>query len=425
MTDIDAVNERLNNLVSLLQAVGISDVSKDDMARVSQSLTNGSQLNEAQIEQLIRKLQGANGSAPQVIAALEAHAHSGNNGRSAATSSSSNRHARAAPPPPPEPEEEEEDSDSFDEDADYPMVGHGVSDDMSVMSDLTTPTVVSSLHIPEEEHYREGSLPPMMIGGDGNLPSMMIAPPKRKNLVQPQRAGALAPPPARRPTSRPDRGGAASARLKNYQTTMAKLSDPVPKKSGVKKSSTAAAANSATSPNVSAPKKKAAPKKKTDENFSDLAASRGGNDVGNNGGWGSAPATANQKSPRQAPKKKVSSGGAGKTPIDDDGFLVGDGFDPFDTAANPFKSSAGDLEFGMASSDPFRADFDAFGSFNMSQPARPSQAGPAAAAKPRVKKPVAAQAATAAAPGLQRKAPATAKNVEGRPRRARRASAIS
>lgn len=404
MADVDAVNERLNSLVALLQAVGINGVSKDDMDRVSQSLHGhpGNSLNEAQIEQLIRKLQIAQDSAPQIIAALETQ------GNGSHARSSSRHMARAAAPAPPPPEPEEEDSDSFDEDADYPMVGHGVSDDVSVVSDLTTPTVVSSLHIPEEEHYREGSLPPMLIGGDGNIPSMMIAPPKRKNLVQPQRPGGIAPPPARRAstTARTDRGGAASARLKNYQTTMAKLSEPTAKKGTKKTSGTAAGA--AASPSTGGTTKKKVPaKKKTDENFSDLAAARG------NDGWGT---TTRAKSPRPGPKKKVSS----KTPIDDDGFLVSDGFDPFDATLNPFKSSAGDLEFGMAGADPFRADFDAFGSFGMA-PARPSSSmtGSGAMAKPRVKKP------TQQSSGLQRKAPANAKSTEGRPRRARRASAIS
>jgi hypothetical protein len=327
----------------------------------------------------------------------------------------SNQRQPKQQPPPPRAEEVEEDdddddSDSFDEDADYPMVGYGVSDDVSILSDLTTPTVVSSLLVPEEEHYRDGSLPPMMIGGDGNLPSMMIAPPKRKNLVQPQRPGGIAPPPARRQTSasRPDRGGAASARLKNYQTTMAKLSDPVPKK-GSKKAPAGATAAAAAAASAAVPKKKASIKKKTDENFSDLAASRSGSD-----GWGSPP---KPKSPKAVPKKKVATA---RTPIDNDGFLVGDGFDPFDTASNPFKSSAGDLEFRgtSAAADPFRADFDAFGSFGVA-PAR-TASGPGVATKPRVKKP--AQPSS----GLQRKAPAQAKvPAEGRPRRARRASAIS
>ena len=419
MADVNGVNERLNNLITLLQAVGISGVSQEDMARVSQSLGQAaggnSQLNEAQLEQLIRKLQVAQDSAPQIIAALEANAR---------TTAAAPAPRQSRPPPPPPAEEEEEDSDSFDEDADYPMVGHGVSDDVSVVSDLTTPTVVSSLHIPEEEHYRDGSLPPMMIGGDGtNIPSMMIAPPKRKNLVQSQRpGGGIAPPPARRAsTARPDRGGAASARLKNYQTTMAKLgSDPPVPKKGVKKTSQTAATAAATP--APAPKKKAPTKKKTDENFSDLAASRGSD------GWGGS-VLSNNKSPRPAaPKKKAVSGG--KTPIDDDGFLVGDGFDPFDAQANPFKSSAGDLEFGMASgggaSDPFRADFDAFGSFGGMSAARPASSvtgSSNAAAKPRVKKPT--MATTQQGAGLQRKVPAHSKSAEGRPRRARRASAIS
>ena len=402
MADIDAVNERLNNLVSLLQAVGVGGVSRDDMDRVSKSLTNGStsQLNEQQIEQLIRQLQIAQDSAPQSTS---------NFGRE--PPASSHRQTKAHPSQQSQVQADDDDdddeSDSFDEDADYPMVGYGVSDDVSILSDLTTPTVVSSLHVPEEEHYGDGSLPPMVIGGTGNVPSMLIAAPKRKNLVQPQRpGGGIAPPPARRQstttTTRPDRGGAASARLKNYQTTMAKLSEPVLKR-GTKKISSSGVASS------SSAKKKAPVKKKVTENFSDLVASRGGG----GDGWTEAPKS---KTPRQAPKKKVSP----KTPIDDDGFLVTDGFDVFDNDVNPFKSSAGDLEFGMAA-DPFNTDFGAFGSFGFAPASRPITASTPAAqpSKLRIKKP------TQQTTGLQRKVPSHAKSGEGRSRRTRRASAIS
>lgn len=48
------------------------------------------------------------------------------------------------------------------------------------------------------------------------------------------------------------------------------------------------------------------------------------------------------------------------TMIDNDGFLVGDGFDPFGSD-NPFKSSAGDLEYGSVgkfSSNASASGFD-------------------------------------------------------------------
>ena len=76
--DVDAVNERLNGLVTLLQAVGMDT---GDVTGISKGLGGGSggipdarQLNDEQIEAIIKKLQQAQAQAPQIIAALEAHA---------------------------------------------------------------------------------------------------------------------------------------------------------------------------------------------------------------------------------------------------------------------------------------------------------------------------------------------------------------
>jgi hypothetical protein len=127
MSDAD-VNAKLNSIVTLLKAVGVDGGM------------GGKTLDDDQIQAIIRKLQNAQAEAPQIIAALEAHA---------------NRQ-----PEPPQPQyEEEDDEEEDDDDANYPMVGPGCSDDVSIMSDLTTPTVVSSLNVPDEEHYKD-TLPP-------------------------------------------------------------------------------------------------------------------------------------------------------------------------------------------------------------------------------------------------------------------------
>lgn len=124
----------------------------------------------------------------------------------------------------------------------YPRIGPGYSDEISVVSDLTIPTVVNGVPIPEEEYYGAPRQLPLNLGtGGGN--NM-----KRRNLVnavkpqQPSLAMGTPPPPPRRsqmppgqgpPQQMPVRGakavqrpgGAAAKRLKNYEQTMAKLGD--------------------------------------------------------------------------------------------------------------------------------------------------------------------------------------------------------
>ena len=423
MADVDAVNERLNGLVTLLQAVGVGGVDKNEMDRVSQSLSKGDlglpdarQLNDEQVEALIRKLQQAQAEAPQIIAALEAHAEArslnGGQGRAAAQQQMQQQQQQQ------QHEEEDDDDDEYDEDGNYPMVGHGCSDDISVVSDLTTPTVLTGVPVPEEEHYRE-TLPPMMVGGGhGEAPPMMIQPPRRKNLVnQVARGGPGVVPPPRRiapQTAQPSRstaGGAAAARRKNYQSTMAKLHEnphgmgyvgpsgapaqqhhsPPPKKvhgssssigssekprqgsvSGEGRTPKGGPKSRTGAPSTGGPKKrvvkKTPPPEKDPSNFSELASSRAAAPKNNSAGWNAFDAPA----PR-SPKKP-------QTSIDDDGFLVGDGFDPFgaapiDTAAaNPFRSPAGDLAFN-ALTDPFMASagFDAAFPADGKKKARPKK----------------------------------------------------
>jgi hypothetical protein len=401
--DIDAVNERLNGLVTLLKAVGVdSQLDKGDMDRVSKGMGNDlnglpdtRQLNDDQIEAIIKKLQQAQAEAPQIIAALEAHAEArsltggGGGGGGGSTASKQQQHQQQHPSKKqPEVqkqqqqqqqqqqqkvEEEDEDSDEFDEDANYPMVGAGVSDDISVVSDLTTPTVCTGVHVPEEEHYRD-TLPPMIIGGVG-APSMIISAPKRKNLVSQVRPGGIAPPGSRHndrndrlSSSRP--GGAAAARRKNYQDTMAKLHEnptnmgyvgpaeaPTPKGPPSRKIRPTASDSSG----LSAPKKRLTSTSTNSTGTKPRSSSRPDNDFHSSsrstgsGEWdaGFQDSTSKPMKPKPSrPTKKPSK------QIDDDGFLVADSFDPFNTgiaSSNPFRSSAGDL------ADPFSSNASASG----------------------------------------------------------------
>ncbi|EEC44085.1 predicted protein [Phaeodactylum tricornutum CCAP 1055/1] len=350
--DVNAVKERLNGLVTLLKAVGVDDLNTGDVQRVSKGLRkNGGlglpdarQLNDEQIELIIRKLQMAQQEAPQIIAALEAHAE-------ARSLNGSDSRPRPHQQQRQQYEDDEDDDDEIDEDANYPMVGSGCSDDVSIMSDLTTPTVVNDRHVPEEEHYRD-TLPPMIVGGGGDrAPPMMIAPTKRKNLVNSVRPGMSrgARPGLLAPPSR----GAAAARQKRYQDTMHKLQQESPtpstkrilkvKKDPTKKSSSSTRRPTSSSENTHSHKEFNARNEWESENA----------------GRSSAPTR------KSKPKKSSAT-----TAIDDDGFLVGDSFDPFASSDNnPFASrttSAGDLAFSTSRRDPFSSSssangFDAFG----------------------------------------------------------------
>ena len=166
------------------------------------------------------------------------------------------------------------------------MVGPGCSDDISIVSDLTTPTVVSSLNVPEEEQYKEAS-PPMVVG------SVLIAPTKRKNLVNAPRG---------MPRKSVASGGAAAQRRKHYNATMEKLGD---KKSSNRLSQSA--------------QKQRPPGKASRRN------STGAKPPQWDSQWSAFDA---------APTSRKANG---TTLIDDDGFLMNGGDGGFSDAFNPFQ----------------------------------------------------------------------------------------
>lgn len=131
-------------------------------------IPNTRELDDDQIEALIRKLSAIKGSAPELLAALQDEANSrlASKGGSRTTSATSRTTGTGRDGRGPiravdadyndddyEEETESEEDDEFDEDG--PCVGHGYSDEVSVISEMTTPTVVSSIHVPEEERYNE------------------------------------------------------------------------------------------------------------------------------------------------------------------------------------------------------------------------------------------------------------------------------
>jgi hypothetical protein len=337
--DVDAVNERLNGLVTLLKAVGVDSLDGKGGASSSRGgMPDARQLDDDQIEAIIKKLQMAQTEAPQIIAALEAQAK---------LKKQQHQQLEARPPPPQQQQQQhdddDDDDDSYDEDANYPMVGHGCSDDVSVMSDLTTPTVHQGMAVPDEEHYRD-TLPPMIVGGGhNNLPPMLIAPTKRKNLVGNVRSNTLAAPRASsrtaiaKPpsgTSSSGVGGAAAQRRKHYNATMEKLAhEPVQQHqlSAQVRKVKATPTTSATTPNTT--NNSTTIKKKIVKTARRASVAHG---VAPSNDWEATPqwnAFENAASPSKSHKAT--------TLIDDDGFLMGDtSFDPFQTSAanNPFKS---------------------------------------------------------------------------------------
>jgi hypothetical protein len=242
--DVDAINERLNGLVNLLQVVGIDGVDPD--AFVDEQRRNGSsirgggggsmshnpQSSDVQILELIKKLQLAQADSPEILAALKSPE------LRALASLAAQKQATQKPPEPKKASPALDDI--MDDDDNYPKIGPGYSDDISVVSDMTTPTVMTRQQVAEEEHYREvsggpGALPPMlaMPGGPAQpaRPSMGMTPMQRygaggggggktKNMV-----GQVRPGQATRAIAKS--GGAAAQRRLNYQMAMTKLQSGV------------------------------------------------------------------------------------------------------------------------------------------------------------------------------------------------------
>lgn len=216
--DVDAVNDRLKDIVATLNSIGISptDVKNKDR-NIAKAISEGK--DSGDIEALLKSLYELQQEAPKIMAALASTGYIRKN--SATTKEVVEQNGDDDE----NDDEEEEDSD----DDNWPTVGRGISDDISVMSDLTTPTVMDA-YVDEEEHYRELQLP-MVIGGDQG-PAMVLKPPKRKSILNPVKAGQhlhrtahnnLTTPQVTNPA--PSGGGAAAKRRNQYSQRMAMLGD--------------------------------------------------------------------------------------------------------------------------------------------------------------------------------------------------------
>merc|ERR1711907_352079 len=107
---------------------------------------------------------------------------------------------------------------SDDDSADYPKIGPGYSDEVSVISEMSTPTVMTRQHVKDWEHYREvnrGRRKPLgLVGGGVSRPSPGGG--KSRNALNRVRSSAALP----SPMSSSGSGGAAAQRRRTYQKTM-------------------------------------------------------------------------------------------------------------------------------------------------------------------------------------------------------------
>lgn len=258
-----AINERLNGLVNLLQVVGIDGVDSDTLVeeqkRVSSTkakgnsnkssvarknassdttarTTSSSASSDAQILEIIRKLQQTKADSPEILEALKSPE------LLALASLAAQKQLNQSSPVQNKGKKSLATSlgDVIDVDDDnYPKIGPGYSDDISVVSDMTMPTVMTRQHVADEEYYcevKEGQefLPPMHVGSEGSGPSPAVrrisrrssamgttGGGKTKNMV-----GQVRPMTTARhaiPTKTSGGGGAAAQRRHNYQMAMNKL----------------------------------------------------------------------------------------------------------------------------------------------------------------------------------------------------------
>ena len=254
-TDSGGVNERLNGLISLLQSVGIDGVDSDallEQQKRSKTKSNSNKntpkkravdnsaaatSSDAQILEIVKKLQQAQVDSPEIFEALKSPEL-----LALASLAAQTKGLQASAPEPVKPVATSLDDVIDDDDDNYPKIGPGYSDDISVVSELSTPTVMTRQQVSDEEYYRE-----VKPGGQGALSSMpgglagsrlsratpnrpglgagKLSAGKTRNMV-----GQVRPLAARRalPTipaipAKPTGGGAAAQRRLNYQMAMSKL----------------------------------------------------------------------------------------------------------------------------------------------------------------------------------------------------------
>jgi len=251
-TDSSGVNERLNGLIAILQSVGIDGVDSDallEQQKRSKTKSNSNKTtpkkksadnnaattsSDAQILEMVKKLQQAQVDSPEIFEALKSPEL-----LALASLAAQTKGLQASAPEPAKPVATSLDDVFGDDDDNYPKIGPGYSDDISVVSELSTPTVMTRQSVSDEEYYRE-----VRAGGQGVVSSLgglagsrlSRATPNRpglggklagktRNMVGQVRplAGRRAIPAIPAIPAKPTGGGAAAQRRLNYQMAMSKL----------------------------------------------------------------------------------------------------------------------------------------------------------------------------------------------------------
>ncbi|MGK3742049.1 MAG: hypothetical protein ACI8RD_006330 [Bacillariaceae sp.] len=260
--DTDTINERLNGLVNLLQVAGIdgvdSDALIDEQKRPSSTRSKGSRdkkssssskkkassdtaasSSDAQILEIIKKLQQAQADSPELLEALK-------NPQLMALASLAAQNQSTEQKQKQKPSLATSLDDVLDDDDNFPKIGPGYSDECSVISEMSTPTVMTRQNVAEEEHYRE--IKGMHIGSGGGGGQQISSPtPRRKSRMGRSAMGTVGgggktknmlsqvrpmaatrrqtqiPIPTPKPVVSVGGGGAAAQRRLNYQMAMNKL----------------------------------------------------------------------------------------------------------------------------------------------------------------------------------------------------------
>ena len=222
----DGLVRRVEALLDLLNVAGVDTVDNSildrevqrfnaEIKRVAGILPEEPQAWDKQVDRLVRQLRESLRDTPERDALEQETKHlEGSYSRSISGVS-----PRRSPPPQPQPQppqpapsqQEEEDRRQYLErefsSTSYPKIGPGYSDTISVVSELTIPTVVPGA-VPPEEDYG----PPIVIDFSSNKSD---AKKDRRTATNQLR------PPSRRVVTRS--GGAAAQRRQSYQATMAHL----------------------------------------------------------------------------------------------------------------------------------------------------------------------------------------------------------
>eukprot|EP00541_Cyclophora_tenuis_P000288 CAMPEP_0116549236 /NCGR_PEP_ID=MMETSP0397-20121206/4764_1 /TAXON_ID=216820 /ORGANISM="Cyclophora tenuis, Strain ECT3854" /LENGTH=556 /DNA_ID=CAMNT_0004073943 /DNA_START=14 /DNA_END=1684 /DNA_ORIENTATION=- len=224
----DGLGRRVQALLDLLNAAGVDTVDNSgldrevqrfnsELNRVSSSLPEDPQAWDKQVDKLVRQLRDSLRDTPERDALEQDGGKAqeegyGNVSRSNPNNAQRNAQPPTQPQPPVQQQQDEQNRRQYLErefsSTSYPKIGPGYSDTISVVSELTIPTVVPGA-VPEEEDYG----PPVVI----DFSSSSKSEPKRDRRTQTTQLR----PPSRRVVTRS--GGAAAQRRQSYQATMAHL----------------------------------------------------------------------------------------------------------------------------------------------------------------------------------------------------------